>query len=118
MGQGCPLKPIVTATTSTSYLEETNIVIWQRVLPDAITNSVDTFLKSNPNFQLSMTVTPKSVLSSVSESLNDPAQLELSENIAELVDMFCCLFELRINNFSYATNRTKNNELLSSRAST
>ena len=42
-----------------------------------------------------MTVTPQTVLSSISKSLGDTAQQELSENIAELVEMFCCLFELK-----------------------
>lgn len=77
------------------YLEETNIVIWQRKLSDALQNSVGAFLKSNPKFQASITVSPQSVLSSISQSLGDTAQYELSENIAELVDMFCCLFELK-----------------------
>ena len=42
-----------------------------------------------------MTVTPQTVLSSISKSLGDTAQQELSENIAELVEMLCCLFELK-----------------------
>ncbi|MGB2217297.1 MAG: DUF1826 domain-containing protein [Porticoccaceae bacterium] len=77
------------------YLEETNIAIWQRQLSETLKKSVDTFIRSNPTFQLSMTVTPQSVLSSLSESLGDSSQMELSENIAELASMFCCLFELK-----------------------
>jgi len=77
------------------YLEETNIAIWQRQLSETLKKSVDTFIRSNPTFQLSMTVTPQSVLSSLSESLGDSCQMELSENIAELASMFCCLFELK-----------------------
>ena len=77
------------------YLEETNIAIWQRELSKTLKNSVDAFLKSNSTFQAAMTTTPQSVFSSVSKSLGDTSQFELSENIAELVDMFCCLFELK-----------------------
>ena len=77
------------------YLEETNIAIWQRQLSATLKQSVDAFLRSNPNFQLSMTVAPQSVLSSISESLGDNDQVELCENIAELTSMFCCLFELK-----------------------
>ncbi|MFT6287117.1 MAG: hypothetical protein ACJA09_001870 [Alcanivorax sp.] len=77
------------------YLEETNIVIWRRQLSDTLKHSVDAFLKSNPTFQATMAVTPDSVLSSLSKSLGDTAQLELTENIAELADMFCCLFDLK-----------------------
>ena len=77
------------------FLEETNLVIWQRELSVTLLESVDNLLKSNSNFQASMTVSAKSVLSSVNGSFNDSSQLELSENIAELVEMFCCLFELK-----------------------
>lgn len=77
------------------YHEQTNIVIWQRELSETLKNSVSTFLESNSSFQTSMTVTPQSVLSSISAALGDKSQLELSENIAELVDIFCYLFELK-----------------------
>jgi hypothetical protein len=77
------------------YRAETNIVIWQRKLSESLRDAVHTFLKSNPNFQASMTITPQCALSSLGDCFDDMAQSELSENIAELVDMFCCLFELR-----------------------
>ena len=77
------------------YRDDTNIAIWQRELPETLKDSVDAFLKSNPTFQVSMTVTPDSALASVSESMGISSESELCENIAELVDMFCCLFSLR-----------------------
>lgn len=77
------------------YHEETNIIIWQRKLSKTLQGAVDAFLISNPTFQLSMTVTPQSVLSSLSESLGSSGQTVLGENIAELVDMFCCLFDIK-----------------------
>jgi hypothetical protein len=42
-----------------------------------------------------MTVTPESALSSLNDALGDRGKTKLSEDIAELVDMFCYLFELR-----------------------
>lgn len=77
------------------YRGDTNIVIWQRELSETLKNSVDAFVGSNPTFQTSMTLTPQRALSSVRDALGDSSQGELSENIAELVDMFCCLFELK-----------------------
>lgn len=77
------------------YRGDTNIVIWQRELSATLKTSVAAFVESNENFQASMTLTPEDALSSVSDILGDTAELELSENIAELVDMFCCLFELK-----------------------
>lgn len=77
------------------YEEETNIAIWQRELAGSLKNSVAAFLESNPDFQKAMTVAPLDVVASLNKFLGTPNQSELSESIAELVDMFCCLFELK-----------------------
>lgn len=77
------------------YLEDTNIVIWQRELSESLKKSVDAFLTTNLTFQASMTVTPRTALASLRESLGNESDLELCENIAELVDMFCYLFDLK-----------------------
>lgn len=77
------------------YLEKINMAIWQRELPESLKTAVYSFLVSNPNFQASMTVTPECAFSSLSDALGDPHQTELSENITQLVAMFCCLFELK-----------------------
>ena len=73
------------------YQSEINIAIWQRKLPATLQNSVKTFLALNPAFQTKMILTPQDALSRVSESFNNN-MVEVSENIAELVDMFCYLF--------------------------
>lgn len=77
------------------YQEDTNIVIWQRALSTTLQTVVNDFLASNPAFQASLTVTPQSALSSVSEALGVVGQSELNNNIAELVTIFCDLFELK-----------------------
>lgn len=77
------------------YRSSTNIAIWQRDLSATLTESVDSFVNSNPGFQASMTVAPATVLGSLSDAMGDRGQTELQENIAELVDMFCYLFELK-----------------------
>ncbi len=76
------------------YDEETNIAVWQRSLSDTLQKSIETLLTSKPTFKAAMTVTPESALSSIRDALGGDAQTELSENITELVDMFCTLFEL------------------------
>ena len=90
-----PIQGIEPTVLTNVYQEETNIVIWQRQLSPALQNSVNAFLQSQPDFQASMTVTPQTVLSSIAEVMGGDGQSELSENIAELVDIFCCLFDLR-----------------------
>lgn len=77
------------------YQEHTNIAIWERELSATLKDSVEDVLTSNNEFETAMTVTRQCALSSISEALGTTTRSELSKNIAELVDMFCCLFELK-----------------------
>lgn len=77
------------------YQEHTNIVIWERELSAELKDSVEGVLAFNNGFETAMTVTPQCVLSGISEALGTTTRSELSNNIAELVDMFCCLFGLK-----------------------
>lgn len=78
------------------YREDCNMAVWQRALAPQLQHLLGDFLASHARLQASMTVSPQSVLSSIRETLGESeAALLLSENIAELVDMFCCLFELK-----------------------
>lgn len=77
------------------YDHETNMVIWERQLPQSLKDEVDSFLKVKSSFKVAMTVTPESVRASLSDSFGKLRATELCENIAELVEMFCCLFELK-----------------------
>ncbi len=76
------------------YQSEINIAIWQRKIPSTMQYSVKEFLALNPAFQKEMILTPQNALSRLSESF-DNNMTEVSEDIAELVDMFCYLFELK-----------------------
>ncbi len=76
------------------YQEKINIAIWQRERPNSLKSSVKEFLELNPTFQKEMTLTPQDALSRINEFF-DNKMTEVSEDIAELVDMFCYLFELK-----------------------
>lgn len=78
------------------YRGDTNLVIWQRKLCSYIEHAAKQVVENKPNLQLSVAVTPESAASHVSKALgsNDPSNA-LSEDIAILVDMYCCLFELK-----------------------
>jgi hypothetical protein len=80
---------------SNIYLEETNITIWRRELSENFYQSIDSFLNLNPDFQATMVAAPETAYPLIKEKLADEAQHELCENISELVDMFCSLFELK-----------------------
>ncbi len=81
-------------TLTDIYEEDINIAIWKRTLNVKLKESVADFLATNSSFQSAMTVSPQEALSSVRQSLGASTDAVLSENIAELVDMFCCLFDL------------------------
>lgn len=84
-------QPIV---LSDIYQENINIAIWERDRADTLKYSVKEFLELNPTFQKEMFLTPSEALSRLNESFNNKMP-EVSEDIAELVDMFCYLFELK-----------------------
>ncbi len=78
------------------YQDETNIAIWRRDLSLELQHYIADFLHSSRQLQASMTVTPQNVHACISELLGDTGQNNaLSTDIAELVDMFCYLFELK-----------------------
>lgn len=85
------------------YQEDTNIVIWERELPTELKDSIEDVSALNNGFETAMTVTPQCALSSISEALGTTTRSELSKNIAELVDMFCYLFELKRTGLRLAT---------------
>lgn len=79
------------------YQEDSNLVIWQRNLKPALQTAINRFLQeADVPLRLSQAVTPNSTLAYISSALKRmECANDLSENIAELVDMFCCLFDLK-----------------------
>ncbi|MFT7223163.1 MAG: hypothetical protein ACI82Z_000696, partial [Cellvibrionaceae bacterium] len=78
------------------YQEAANIVIWQRRLANKLTEAANVILLTNPALQTSVIVSPQEANAAVKKALgSSPFAASLSENIAELVDMFCCLFDLK-----------------------
>lgn len=85
------------STLADVYREDTNIAIWRRKLPSSLRRFAEGFLTFNSSFQTAMTVNPKNVFTNVEKSLGviNHSATELSENVAELVNMFCDLFEAK-----------------------
>lgn len=77
------------------YQPTHNMVVWQRSVSSTLKAGISTFFHQNSRFQYSHTLTPSKAESTLVKALADfPCAVELSQNIAELVDMFCCLFDL------------------------
>ena len=78
------------------YQEYTNIAIWLRSLANALIEAANSILDTNPTLQVSLVVTPQDAKATVMKALGStPMAVTLSEDIAQLVDMFCCLFDIK-----------------------
>jgi hypothetical protein len=78
------------------YREDTNIVIWQRNLSNELTAAVSEFLQKNAKKAVVLAVTPQNTHDVLKDTFGGSEALTtLSDDIALLVDMFCCLFDLK-----------------------
>ncbi|MYH32273.1 MAG: DUF1826 domain-containing protein [Gammaproteobacteria bacterium] len=78
------------------YREEVNISVWQRTLPEVLSNAAEHLLLERPNLQISRSVSPRNAHEILIESLGNRAEpVALATDIAELADMFCFLFDLK-----------------------
>lgn len=76
------------------YQEDCNIVAWERNLPPELQQVISEFLRSESSFQASMTLSPHNAVASIHNALGGSnLVVPLSEDIAQLVDMFCYLFD-------------------------
>ena len=78
------------------YQEEINIAIWKRKLSPELDSAVALFIKESPIKSTRLTVSPEDAFDLLCNALgSDNAAVTLSKDIALLVDMFCCLFDLK-----------------------
>jgi hypothetical protein len=78
------------------YREDTNIVIWQRNLSNELTAAVSEFLQKNATKAAVLAITPQNTHDVLKDTFGGSEALTtLSDDIALLVDMFCCLFDLK-----------------------
>ena len=86
----------IVSEVSEIYQEEVNISIWQRKLNSNIVNAAKNIIKTKPRLQISEVLKPidvREVL--ISEIGSSEDTFDLREDILELVNMFCCLFDLQ-----------------------
>ena len=77
------------------YQENTNIVIWQRSLTDQLIQAADNILETQSNLEKLMVLEPEDAFIKVYKILGETQDAEvLAQDIAKLVDMFCCLFDV------------------------
>lgn len=78
------------------YQENANIVIWKRGLANAIIDAANTVLDTQPTLEKLMVVSPQDAFDNVQQALGSFYATEvLGKDIAQLVDMFCRLFDIK-----------------------
>jgi hypothetical protein len=78
------------------YQEDTNMVVWKRNLANNLEQAADAIIESQPTLEELLVVSPEEAFDSVKKLLGSSPEAEvLAEDIANLVDMFCCLFDLK-----------------------
>jgi hypothetical protein len=78
------------------YQEDTNMVVWKRNLANNLEQAADAIIESQPTLEELLVVSPEEAFESVKKLLGGSPEAELlAEDIANLVDMFCCLFDLK-----------------------
>ncbi|GAC34971.1 DUF1826 domain-containing protein [Paraglaciecola polaris] len=89
LGDSCSVLPDI-------YQEQNNLVIWQRTLSKDLLEHIAQCIEQNPRLNVEKAIIASSISDDLSMAL---APLgfngDLIENIGSLVDMFCCLFDLK-----------------------
>ncbi len=75
------------------YRNDVNIAIWQRTINGRLNNALQKFLAASAQFEKLLTVTPDSAHAAVIDGTGGSAPLELADDVAQLVDIFCYLFD-------------------------
>lgn len=71
-----------------------NIAVWKRNVPADVQTLLASFIKDNPALSITATIDAKTITPDIRNVLPAPAAASLIADIAELTEMFCCLFDL------------------------
>ena len=75
------------------YRSDTNIAVWQRQLPGPVQQEVAALLAGSAPCEVSLTTSPERVRAALGIALPGAQIDALVDDIAELVEMYTCLFE-------------------------
>ena len=78
------------------YQEDTNMVIWKRELDNVIQKAANVIIDTNPSLEISRVVSPDDTYAEIRNALGFSENASIiSKDVANLVDMFCTLFDLK-----------------------
>jgi hypothetical protein len=78
------------------YAQDTNICIWKRELSAELLKDIEHYLQSKPSLSIIKIIDAEAINQQLNDILRDfPTPANLRDNMVELIEMFCCLFELQ-----------------------
>ena len=78
------------------HKDQANIAIWQRDFPKELKHAAKLVVDHTPTLQISLSLSSENVYTPINQALGEtPTSEVLSQDIAGLIDMFCCLFDLQ-----------------------
>lgn len=78
------------------YDVETNIAVWKRSLSEELEFAIDVFMGANVTIKKVLAVTPDNTHEELVKAFGEARVNKVfSDDVAQLVDMFCCLFDLK-----------------------
>ena len=84
----------VSHTLADIHQDGISIAISPQTISEPLKDAVDSFIKAHPRFKTSTTMSLENAPAEISQFADGNIPEELTESIAEHVDMFCRLFEL------------------------
>jgi len=77
------------------YKEQVNMAVWQRSLSASLQQAAKQLIQLNPTLVWTEVVTPDRIHDRIMDQFSDVDNITfLADDIFQLVDLFCCLFEL------------------------
>ena len=78
------------------YQEDTNMVIWKRELDNAVQEAANAIIEINPSLEISKVVSSDDAYAEIKNALGFSENASIiSKDVANLVDVFCTLFDLK-----------------------
>ena len=78
------------------YQEDTNMAIWKRELDNAIQKAANIIIDTNSSLEISRVVSPNDTYAEIKNALGFSENVSIiSKDVANLVGMFCTLFDLK-----------------------
>lgn len=85
------------------YQDGVNIAVWQRRFEQGFAKAISQYMAANPTMSKSLTVSAANAIEVLDYATDGQAPKALLEDMAQLVDMFCYLFDLDEVGLRFAT---------------